>query len=99
MRLHSPPMPRVRALPILAAAVAALAAPAPAPAADYRPGEVVVRTSDGKTRVHRIRDGSTVPDKAAELARRPGVLSATPNFIARATYLPSDPGRSGEPGG
>ena len=90
---------RVCALPILAAVLAAVAAPAPAPAADYRPGEVVVRTIDGKTRVHRIRDGSTVREKAAELARRPQVLSATPNFIARASYVPSDPGRSGEPGG
>ena len=90
---------RVRALPLLAAVMAAFTMPAPAPAADYRPGEVVVRTTDGKTRVHRIRDGSTVAEKAAELARRPGVLSATPNFVARASYVPNDPGKSGVPGG
>ena len=90
---------RVRALSILAALAAIVAAPAPARAADYRPGEVVVRTADGKTRVHHIRDGSSVPEKAAELARRPGVLTATPNFIARASYLPNDPGKRGVPGG
>ena len=90
---------RVRALPLLAAALAALTVPAAASAADYRPGEVVVRTTEGKTRVHHIRDGSSVREKAAELARRPGVLTATPNFIARASFLPDDPGKSGEPGG
>jgi serine protease len=91
---------RARVLPILAASLAAaLAAPSGAGAADYRPGEVVVRTADGRTRVHHIRDGSTVREKAAELARRPGVLSATPNFIARASFFPNDPGKKGQPGG
>lgn len=87
---------RARVLTLLAAVLAT--APTPATAAGpsnaaYRPGEVVVRTDDGRTRVHRIRDGSSVFAKAAQLARRPGVSSATPNWIARAgEYVPNDPG-------
>ncbi len=52
-----------------------------------------------RTRVLRIRDGESVRTKAAELARRPGVLSATPNWIARASFVPDDPGRRAVPGG
>jgi serine protease len=40
-----------------------------------------------------------VAERAAQLRRRPGVLSATPNYIARASYIPNDPGRLGTPGG
>ena len=47
----------------------------------------------------RTRPGQTVGERAAELRRRPGVLSATPNLIARAAYIPNDPGRAGVPGG
>jgi serine protease len=91
--------PRVRALVLVAAVLAALPVPAAkAGERSYRAGEVVVRTADGRTRVHHIRDGSTVREKAAELARRPGVLTATPNFIARASYIPNDPGRGDQPG-
>src|SRR5687767_12089829 len=90
---------RVSALLLVAAALAALPAPAKGAQGPYRPGEVVVRTDDGKTVVHEIRDGSTVREKAAELARRPGVRSATPNWIARASgYIPNDPGRGSVPG-
>jgi serine protease len=80
-------------------------------AARFVPGEVVVRYApDARvarageevgpgTHVVRTRRGQTVADRAAELRRRPGVLSATPNFIARASYIPNDPGRLGTPGG
>ena len=47
----------------------------------------------------RTRAGQTVAERAAELRRRPGVLSATPNYIAHASYIPNDPGRTGAPGG
>jgi serine protease len=68
--------------------------------ATYRPGEVVVRTTDGHTHLYRIHDGSTVLDAAARLAARPGIASATPNFIARASaFVPNDPGVSGQPSG
>jgi len=87
---------------------------APAAAAsDYVPGEVIVRYApDAKvasaasaeavtprTRVVKTRRGESVAAKAARLRRRPDVLSATPNYIARASYIPNDPGRTGAPGG
>jgi serine protease len=51
-------------------------------------------------RRHRIAEGDTVREAARALERRPGVVSATPNHIARASSLvPNDPGRSGTPGG
>ena len=88
--------------PLLLAAVATtLLAPA-AKAAEYVPDEVVVRyapASSPTTHVVEVRDGSTVAEAAARLRRRPGVLSATPNFIARASFLPNDPGRANRPGG
>src|SRR5215216_7281199 len=86
---------------LLAAAATTLFAPA-AEAARYVPGEVVVRyapASSPTTRVVRVSEGSTVAETAARLRRRPGVLSATPNFIARASFLPNDPGRANRPGG
>lgn len=52
-----------------------------------------------RTRVLRIRDGQSVRAKAADLARRPGVLSATPNWIAHASFVPDDPGRRTAAGG
>jgi serine protease len=97
-------------LSVLAAALGlALLAPA-ARAAEYVPGEVVVRTAAGptgahaaaartRTRVVRLRAGESVAERIAQLRGRPGVLSATPNYIARATYIPNDPGRAAVPGG
>jgi serine protease len=88
-----------------------LAAIAPGAAAkEYVPGEVVVRYADGasaasgdavapRTRVVDSRRGETVAETAARLRRRPGVLSATPNYIARASYIPNDPGRVAAVGG
>jgi serine protease len=49
--------------------------------------------------VLRIRDGQSVRATVAELRRRPEVARATPNYIARATYVPNDPGVLGVPGG
>ena len=99
-------------LSLLSAAVGlALLAPA-ARAADYVPGEVVVRTASAaggagahaasataRTRVVRLRAGETVAGKIAQLRRRSGVLSATPNYIARTAYIPNDPGRTATAGG
>jgi serine protease len=94
---------------LLAALGLTLIAPA-AVAADHVPGEVVVRYApDGatasaagaapRTEVVKTRRGQTVAEKAAKLRRRPGVLSATPNYIARISYIPNDPGRSTTAGG
>jgi serine protease len=54
-----------------------------------------------RTRVLKIRDGESVAQTIAELERRPGVLSATPNLIAHASaFAPNDPGAPGGiPGG
>ena len=53
-----------------------------------------------RTRVLKIRDGESVRETIAELRRRPGVLSATPNWVARlSAYVPNDPGQSGGPPG
>jgi serine protease len=88
--------------PLLVAAVAtALLAPA-AGAAEYVPDEVIVREgspSAPSTRVVKVREDSSVGETIARLRDRPGVLSATPNFIARASFIPNDPGRTGQPGG
>jgi serine protease len=99
--------------PVLLAALAlATLAPA-AEAAEHVPGEVIVRYAPGaraasaasaevvapRTRVVRTRPGQTVAEKAAALRRRPGVLSATPNYVARASYIPNDPGFGTTPGG
>ncbi|HTE61192.1 MAG TPA: S8 family serine peptidase, partial [Solirubrobacteraceae bacterium] len=52
-----------------------------------------------RTRVVKTGRGQSVAEKAAALRRRPGVLSATPNYIAHASYIPNDPGRAAAPGG
>ena len=91
-----------------------LAAPA-ASAAEYAPGEVIVKYREGTTAAERadilrdsdtaldkrlpgdsreleIRDADTVPEKLAELRREPDVEYALPNFVARASFRPNDPG-------
>lgn len=86
---------------LLAAVGTAFLAPA-AGAADYVPDEVIVRSgpeSAPVTRVVKLRDGRTVGEAIARLRARPGVLSATPNYIARASFVPNDPGRDQTPGG
>src|SRR5215208_2316458 len=84
---------------LVAAVATALLAPA-AGAADYVPDEVVVRYADApEAAVVQVEPGSTVHETAARLRERDGVLSATPNFIARASYIPNDPGPTGTRGG
>jgi serine protease len=92
----------------------ATAAGAPRPGRDYVADQVVVRYARGsvatasaagrvagpRTRVLTIRDGSSVEAKAAALRRKEGVVSATPNWIARISgFVPNDPGREPFPGG
>ena len=53
-----------------------------------------------RTRVLQIRDGESVAETIAELERRPGVLSASPNVIAHmSAFVPNDPGQAGSPFG
>jgi serine protease len=93
---------------LLLATLALLCAAPAARAAEYVPGEVVVRYAAGarvasageavgpRTRVVRTR---SVAETAAALRRRAGVISATPNYIARVSHIPNDPGRGATPGG
>jgi serine protease len=80
----------------LGALVALLLPAASAAAADYVPGEVVVKYDDrSRARVHQIRDGDSVRKTIAELRDDPGVEYAVPNHIARASqtsFTPNDPG-------
>ena len=100
--------------PFLLAALGLATLAPTAAAAEHVPGEVVVRYAPDaavpsaahaaaavapRTRVVRTRPGQSVAARAAELRLRPGVVSATPNLIARAAYVPNDPGRAGIPGG
>jgi serine protease len=53
-----------------------------------------------RTRVLKIKDGETVKQTIEQLQGKPGVLSATPNYIARASaFIPNDPGKDGTPAG
>src|SRR4051794_38613676 len=51
------------------------------------------------TRVLHVRDGRSVPQAIAALRRRRDVVSASPNWIARTSFIPNDPGRLATPGG
>jgi serine protease len=88
-------MPLRPLLLAIGALLALLTPAASAAAADYVPGEVVVRYEDGsRSRVHQIRDGDSVRKTIAELRDDPRVEYAVPNHIARAsqTFTPNDPG-------
>jgi len=53
-----------------------------------------------RTRVLQIKDGQSVDATVRELETRPEVATAAPNAVARLSgWVPSDPGRSGVPGG
>jgi serine protease len=91
----------LRRCSLLAAVGTALLAPT-AGAADHVPGEVIVREgpeSAPVARVVHVPAGRTVGEAIARLRKRPGVLSATPNYVARTSLLPNDPGSAGQPGG
>lgn len=86
----------IRPLPLLltiGALVALLMPAASSAAAEYVPGEVIVKRGGDSARVHEIRDGDSVRETIAELRERPGVEYAVPNHIARAsqTFTPNDP--------
>jgi serine protease len=105
----------MRARSFLITAVACLVAAPAASAADYVPGQVIVKYRDGATasdrgdvlrdtdtavqarlpgpsRALQIRDGDTVPEKVSELRKDPDVASAVPNYVARTSFVPNDPG-------
>jgi serine protease len=65
----------------------------------YAPDQVVVALDGGGSRVVAVAPGRSVAKRIASLRQRPGVRSATRNWVARAAALPADQGTSGEPGG
>jgi len=86
-------MPIVRLL-LSAAVLALVPLAAPAEAADYVPGEVVVKyDDDSNASVQQIEDGESVRGKIAELREDPDVKYAVPNHIAHAAaFIPDDRG-------
>ncbi|HYH58945.1 MAG TPA: S8 family serine peptidase [Thermoleophilaceae bacterium] len=79
---------------------ACLAAAAPAAASEYVPGEVIVREEGEATgEVVELARGETVPGAVADLRADPDVASVEPNYVARASRIWNDPGRSAEPEG
>jgi serine protease len=89
------------------ALAAALPGAAHAAAAPYKPGEVVVRYAGAhaasagavpRTRVVKVAAGGSVAETARALRAKPGVLSATANYVAHTSgWFPPDPGRTGVP--
>ena len=70
----------------------------------YVAGEILVqKTADSAPVTVRIPEGSDPVEFAKKLQARPGVNAASPNFVARASSLPNDPGiqpwKSGPRGG
>ncbi len=81
-------------------AVGFLASAAPAFAAPgYVSGEVIVGYADGSQRLTSLPPGISVRQAIRQLGRSPEVEYAVPNYKARTSAIPNDPGRSGIPGG
>jgi serine protease len=92
-------MPPRPLLPAICAVLALLTTAAPAVAADYVPGEVVVKYEDSRrAQVHQIRDGDSVRETIGELRDNPRVKYAVPNHIARAAQVPPTPFFPDDPG-
>jgi serine protease len=92
-------MPHRNRLALLVLA-ACLAGAAPASAAEFVPGEVIVRhEGEGPAEVVELDAGETVAQAVADLGADPDVAYAVPNYKAHASVIWNDPGRSGEPAG
>jgi serine protease len=85
---------------LLAALAAAPAAPASAPADPpaFVPGELLVGFESGRERVLELPDSVGVGEAAAALRANGAVAYAVPNYIARASTAPNDPGLGTVPG-
>lgn len=84
----------MRPLSLVIALLALLVLAAPAAAADYVPGEVVVKYHEGGAAEQlEIQDGDSVAQTVEELRDNPGVAYAVPNLVAHAaSFIPNDPG-------
>lgn len=78
-----------------------LAAPGAATAGgdDFVAGEVIVRFQGGGERLLQLPDGVGVREAAQALGVNPSVNYAVPNYLARAAFVPNDPGSRGVIGG
>src|ERR687895_338540 len=89
---------RNRLLPLVIAGCLAWAGPASA--AEFVPGEVIVRhEGEPAAEVVQLERGENVAEAVAELRSDADVDYALPNYKARATAIWNDPGRSNEPTG
>ena len=84
---------RTRCLSLLAL-LALLVLAAPAAAAEYVPGEVIVKYREGGSAQQlQIDEGETVTQTVEELSADPEVKYAVPNLVAHAaSFMPNDPG-------
>ena len=78
---------------------ACLAGAAPASAAEFVPGEVIVKEEGQPAEVVKLDRGETGTAAVADLKADPNVDYVVPNYKAHASVIWDDPGRSGEPGG
>ena len=67
--------------------------------ARYVPGELLVKFDRGRERVLQLPRGVDLPRAEQALAANPQVSYAVPNYLARASGIPNDPGPAGTPGG
>lgn len=81
------------ALGLLAVASPALAGPG------FVRGEVIVGYADGSQRLVPVPPSSSVRSAIRQLNRSPEVDYAVPNYKARTSAVPNDPGRAGTAGG
>ena len=87
-------------LAILAALVVAAPASAAAkPPPPFVPGELLVSFEGEGQRLLELPQGIGVGVAARSLRANPAVAYALPNYIARASWVPNDPGRNGQPRG
>jgi serine protease len=89
------------ALALFAAALSASSAAASETPAHgpFVPGQLLVRFDGGPEQVVHLPTGVDVASAEHALAGNPSVAYAVPNYVARASAIPNDPGVSGFPGG
>jgi serine protease len=82
-------------LALLPAGTAAAQSPEPP---TFEPGELLVRFDGGRERLVELPRGVAVGEAAQALRSNSAVAYANPNYIARASEVPNDPGLGAAPG-
>jgi serine protease len=65
----------------------------------FVPGELLVRFQGGAEKLVELPEGVSVATAERALEANPAVAYAAPNYVARASAVPNDPGIAGVPGG